>query len=102
MNCRFNWYINMKAKIERYNYKNKETITEIYELEDTPKIHNALKKLFAMKVWDWFIIAVTIYDNPYIPFPVVYKKFGVNGWEAHYIAVIIDNTEVILHEPLRK
>lgn len=50
MNCRFSWYINMKAKIERYNYKNKETITEIYELEDTPKIHNALKKLFAMKV----------------------------------------------------
>ena len=42
------------------------------------------------------------HDNPYIPFPVVYKKFGVNGWEAHYIAVIIDNTEVILHEPLRK
>ena len=34
----------MKAQIERYNYKNKETITEIYELEDTPKIRNALKK----------------------------------------------------------
>lgn len=43
MNCRFSWCINMKAQIERYNYKNKETITEIYELEDTPKIHNALK-----------------------------------------------------------
>lgn len=103
MNCRFNWYINMKVRIELYTPDYNDTIFKTYKLEDTNNFHSVIKKLYSEHIWDWRVISITFYNIAQLPNSIiVYKDFTFQGWDAKTVILYTNGKEIVLHEPLCK